>query len=54
MFAAGRILIVTGLGLVGLTLIRPISKYYATDKSPAIITASHATRKGLKELGVVN
>ena len=51
MIAVGSILIVIGFGLVILTLIRPISKYYATETSPAITTASHAVGKGLKESG---
>jgi hypothetical protein len=51
MFAAGGFLLLIGFILVGLTIIRPMAKYYATEAHPGIETASHAIGSGLKESG---
>jgi len=51
-FAAGGFLTMIGFMLVGLTLIRPYSKYLATEASPAIKIASESLGEGLKESGI--
>jgi len=48
-FLGGGILAMIGFSLVGISLVRPVSKYYATEASPAITTASHALGKGLAQ-----
>ena len=53
LFAAGGFLTLIGFMLVGLTLIRPVSKYYATEASPAIKIASESLGGGLKESGAM-
>jgi len=49
---AGGVLILIGFALVGISLVRPVSRYYATEASSAITTASQAMGKGLKESGL--
>lgn len=51
MFAAGGFLTMIGFALVALTMIRPMTKYYATEMSPGINIASQSVGKGLKESG---
>ena len=51
-FIVGGLLSVIGFGLISWTLVRPISKYYATEASPAIKIASKSLAEGLKESGV--
>lgn len=51
MFAAGGFLTMIGFALVALTIVRPMTKYYATEMSPAIKIASESIGKGLKESG---
>jgi hypothetical protein len=57
LIAAGGFLILIGFGLIGLSLIRPVTKYYAEEASPAITKGSRAFGKGigqgLKESGIV-
>ena len=49
--AIGGFLTVIGFTLFGWGLIRPMSKYYATQASPAIKIASQSIGEGLKESG---
>ena len=49
----GMFSVFVGIVLLKFSLIRPISKYIATEASPAITTASHAIGKGLKESGAM-
>ena len=49
--AIGGFLTVIGFMLLGWGLIRPLSKYYATEASPALKTASQSIGEGLKESG---
>ena len=51
MFAAGGFLLVIGLMFIALTIIRPMTKYYATEAHPGLQTAGHAIGSGLKESG---
>lgn len=52
LFMVGGIMTIAGFALVSWTLIRPISKYYATEASPAIKTVGGALGEGLKESGI--
>ena len=49
--AVGLLMIFFGVVLLKFSFIRPISKYIATEASPAITKASHAIGQGLKESG---
>ena len=51
MFAAGGLLTMFGFALVALTIVRPMTKYYATEMSPGIKIASQSIGEGLKESG---
>jgi hypothetical protein len=51
-FGLGGFLTVIGFGLISFSLIRPVSKYYATEATPAIKIASEAIGEGLKDSGV--
>jgi len=50
-FATGGFLLVIGFGLLSLSIVRPISKYYISEASPAIKMASNSIGEGLKESG---
>jgi len=50
-FAAGGFLTMIGFALVALTIVRPMTKYYATEMSPGIKIASQSIGEGLKESG---
>ena len=54
LFAVGGFMMVIGFGLLSFSLVRPISKYYATEGSPAIKIASKSFGDGLKESGVLS
>jgi len=50
-FMGGDIIAVIGFVLVGLAIIRPTSKYYATELSPATKIIGESIGEGLKESG---
>lgn len=50
-FMAGGSIAVIGFVLVGLAVIRPASKYYATELSPAMKITGQSIGEGLKESG---
>jgi predicted nucleic-acid-binding Zn-ribbon protein len=52
-FAAGGIMMVIGFGLVSLSIVKPMSKYYATEASSAIKIASKSFGEGIKESNVL-
>jgi hypothetical protein len=47
----GGLMLVIGFGLVGLTLIKSMSKYYATEAHSGIKTTGHSLGSGLKDSG---
>jgi ABC-type arginine transport system permease subunit len=49
--AIGGFLTVIGFMFLGWGLLRPLSKYYATEASPALKTASQSIGEGLRESG---
>jgi len=51
-FALGGIMLVIGFGLVGLSIVRPLSKYYASEGAPGIKIASKSIGDGLKDSNV--
>jgi len=55
--ALGMVLLFVGFVMFYFSILRPVSKYVATETSPAITTASHALGKGLgigiKESGAI-
>jgi len=51
MFGAGGFMAVIGFALVGASLTRPVSKYYATEMDPALKIAAQSIGEGLKESG---
>jgi len=54
LFMVGAFMAFIGIALLRLSIIRPVSKYYATELSPAIKTASKSFGEGLKESGYKN
>lgn len=50
-FGLGGFMVVIGFGLISISIVRPVSKYYATEASPAIKIASQSLGEGLKESG---
>ena len=51
--AVGILMLFFGAVLLKFSFIRPISRYIATEASPAITTAGHALGTGLKESGAM-
>jgi len=51
LFGLGGFLTVIGFGLVSFSIVRPMSKYYATEASPAIEIAGESIGEGLKKSG---
>lgn len=54
MFGGGAFMMMIGFALVGASVTRPVSKYYATEMSPAIEITGKAIGEGLKESGVLS
>jgi len=52
MFGAGGFIAMIGFGLVGATLARPVSKYYATEMSPAVQITGESIAEGIKKSGL--
>ena len=50
-FGLGGFMVVIGFGLISISIVRPVSKYYATEASPAIKIASQSVGEGLKQSG---
>lgn len=50
-FGIGGFLLVMGIGCTYLSIIRGVSKYIATETSPAVTIASRAFGKGMHESG---
>ncbi len=51
-FMLGSIMAMIGFVLIRLSIIRPVSKYYATELSPAMKITGQSIGEGLKESGV--
>jgi len=51
MIGAGGFMTVIGFALVGASAARPVSKYYASEMSPAMKIAAESIGEGLKESG---
>ncbi len=51
LFGIGGFMMVIGFGLIRFSLVRPLSKYYASEGSPGIKIASKSMGEGLKESG---
>lgn len=54
MYIGGGFIAMIGFVLLRTAFIRPVSKYYATEMSPAIEIAGGSIGKGLKESGLGN
>ena len=54
MFIGGAFMAMIGFSLLRLAFIRPVSKYVATEASPAMKIAGQSIGEGLKESGIVS
>jgi hypothetical protein len=51
-FMLGSIMAMIGFALIRLSVIKPVSKYYATELSPAMKITGQSIAEGVKESGI--
>jgi len=54
MFGGGGFLLVIGLAIFGASVTKPVSKYYATEMSPAMKITGQSIAEGIKDSGIVS
>jgi len=54
MFGGGAFMAMIGFGLVSASATRPVSKYYATELSPAMKITGQSIAEGIKESGLIS